>query len=90
MFKENRVRIFNKKILDIPTGTPQPKTKSNQGQILSSLQVVSYFKANKAMGHDEIGNLVLRKYSHTFSLLLAIIFQICLNKGIYLKSGKNR
>ena len=61
-----------------PTGTPQ-RNELIQIKITSEaiFKLLGTLKENKAMGHDQIGSLVLKQCSHTFSLLLAMIFQTC-------------
>ena len=38
---------------------------------------------NKAMGPDEIGNVIPKNCSHTLCQSLVILFQTCLKKGLY-------
>ena len=84
MLKDRFVSVF-KIIPETPTETPQ-QIKLNQIKVTSGAvcKLSDFFSVNKALGDDEIANLVLRQCSHTLSLLLAIAFKTCLSKSTFL------
>ena len=61
-FNENFVSVVSKKTMDTPKGTPQ-QIKLIAIQVTSEAvcKFLDKLEENKAKGHDEIGNFVLRQ-----------------------------
>ena len=89
MFNDYFISVFNKQKLEMPSTTP-PLNRLNQIRVTwwTVSKLLASLKENKAMGCDNIGNLILKQCNHTFCKSLAIIFQTCLNKGTYPKVWK--
>ena len=52
----------------------------NQSQVS---EIMRQLIVNKSMGHDNIGNLILKSFYKTLSKSLTFIFQTSINKGIF-------
>ena len=88
LFNDYFVGVFGKSEMKLDS-TSEPGTlnqlKVNQNQISD---IMEHLNVNKSMGHDKIGNLVLKKCHSTLSKSLTLIFQTCLNKGSFPETWK--
>ena len=88
LFNYYFVGLFSKSEMKLDS-TSEPGTlnqlKMNQNQISDNME---HLNVNKSMGHDKIGNLVLKKCHSTLSKSLTLIFQTCLNKGSFPETWK--
>ena len=46
-------------------------------------EILTFLKSKKAKGPDQIGNETLKQLATTLAKSLTVIFQTCLNKGVY-------